>query len=102
MSFFLNLPVSHFNMVQFLKYFFSFCKLQRLFTTATEPYQKMVDQLWHIPLSYAVVDSSGPWTSAPQAWLRTRLTVINVNITATQAFYVNVGAIGEDTKHQEL
>lgn len=68
---------------------------QRLFTTAKDPYQNMVDQLWHIPISYAVLGSPvDEWSTKPKTWLKGRISVINVPMNATQALYVNVEAIG--------
>uniref|UniRef100_A0A2A4JG16 Aminopeptidase n=1 Tax=Heliothis virescens TaxID=7102 RepID=A0A2A4JG16_HELVI len=68
---------------------------QRLFTSATDPYQKMVDQLWQIPISYTVVDSPvDTWTTKPKTWLKGRISTVSVPINDTQALYVNVDAIG--------
>ncbi|KAJ8727749.1 hypothetical protein PYW07_001868 [Mythimna separata] len=68
---------------------------QRLFTSATDPYQKMVDQLWHIPISYSIVDSPvDTWTTAPKSWLKGRSSTVSLPINDTQALYVNVDAIG--------
>ncbi|CAH1647287.1 unnamed protein product [Spodoptera littoralis] len=81
---------------------------QRLFTAATDPYQKMLDQLWHIPISYCIVDSPvDTWTSKPKTWLKGRTTSVNLAINDTQALYVNVDAIGYyrvnyDKKNWEL
>ncbi|XP_075971887.1 aminopeptidase N-like isoform X2 [Anticarsia gemmatalis] len=68
---------------------------QRLFTTAKDPYQKMIDQLWHIPISYTAVDAPvSQWSTKPQSWLKGRFTIVDIPINSTQALYVNVGAIG--------
>ncbi|XP_047022343.1 aminopeptidase N-like isoform X1 [Helicoverpa zea] len=68
---------------------------QRLFTSATDPYQKMIDQLWHIPISYTVVDSPvDSWSTKPKTWLKGRISTVTVPINDTQALYVNVDAIG--------
>ncbi|KAJ8733110.1 hypothetical protein PYW08_001408 [Mythimna loreyi] len=68
---------------------------QRLFTSATDPYQKMLDQLWHIPISYSIVDSPvDSWTTKPKSWLKARTATVSMPINATQALYVNVDAIG--------
>ncbi|PZC72295.1 hypothetical protein B5X24_HaOG211628 [Helicoverpa armigera] len=68
---------------------------QRLFTSATDPYQKMIDQLWHIPISYTVVDSPvDSWSTKPKNWLKGRISTETVPINDTQALYVNVDAIG--------
>ncbi|CAH0605705.1 unnamed protein product [Chrysodeixis includens] len=81
---------------------------QRLFTSAKDPYPKMADQLWHVPISYAVVESPlHTWTTKPKTWLKGRFSVVEEQINATQALYVNVDAIGYyrvnyDQKNWEL
>ncbi|XP_028036117.1 puromycin-sensitive aminopeptidase-like isoform X3 [Bombyx mandarina] len=68
---------------------------QRLFTSAKDPYQSMVDQLWHIPISYVNVDAPlDEWSTKPKTWLKDRISVFNVPYNSTQALYLNVDAIG--------
>ncbi|KAL4713264.1 hypothetical protein ACJJTC_018612 [Scirpophaga incertulas] len=68
---------------------------QRLFTNAKDPYQKMIDQLWHIPLSYATLGrAASDWSTKPKTWLKERFHVINEHINETDALYINVDAIG--------
>lgn len=68
---------------------------QRLFSSTKEPYQKMIDQLWHIPISYTAMDAPlDQWSTAPKTWLKDRIGVFKPNLTKDQALYVNVDAIG--------
>lgn len=56
----------------------------------------MVEQLWHIPISYAVVQSPPhSWSGQPRTWLKSRFSIVDDQINDTQALYVNVDAIGE-------
>ncbi|RVE44190.1 hypothetical protein evm_011145 [Chilo suppressalis] len=68
---------------------------QRLFTSAKEPYSNMLEQIWHIPISYATVDSpTSEWTTKPKLWLKQRTQVVQLPINSSEALYVNVDAIG--------
>ncbi|XP_073943332.1 aminopeptidase N-like isoform X2 [Choristoneura fumiferana] len=81
---------------------------QKLFTSSNEPYQSMVDQIWHVPISYTAMDAPPAlWSAAPSLWLKERSTVAQIPLNATQALYVNVDAIGYyrvnyDEKNWEL
>ncbi|KAG6450131.1 hypothetical protein O3G_MSEX006401 [Manduca sexta] len=68
---------------------------QRLFTTAQDPYQRMVDQLWHIPISYTSVDAPlDTWSTRPKTWLKDRVAVFHAEVNSTEAIYINVDAVG--------
>ncbi|XP_026755315.2 aminopeptidase N-like isoform X1 [Galleria mellonella] len=70
---------------------------QKLFTSTKEPYQSMVDQLWHIPISYATLSEDGrsdDWTAKPKIWLNNRTKTFTLPINQSQALYVNVDAVG--------
>ncbi|CAH0703057.1 unnamed protein product [Spodoptera exigua] len=82
---------------------------QRLFTAATDPYEKMLQQLWHIPVSYCAVGgaASESCSTKPRSWLQARKATVTLPINDTQALYVNVDAIGYyrvnyDKKNWEL
>ncbi|CAG9795016.1 unnamed protein product [Diatraea saccharalis] len=81
---------------------------QRLFSSTKDPYSKMLDQLWYIPISYAVIDSPQvDWTTKPKLWLTNRRKVTQLPINSSEALYVNVDAIGYyrvnyDKKNWEL
>ncbi|XP_028157781.1 leucyl-cystinyl aminopeptidase-like isoform X3 [Ostrinia furnacalis] len=81
---------------------------QKLFTSALDPYQKMLDQLWHIPISYTGMDTpKDQWNTKPRTWLKNRFQVVSVPVNSTEALYVNVDAIGYyrvnyDKKNWEL
>ncbi|XP_063619786.1 aminopeptidase N-like [Cydia splendana] len=84
---------------------------QKLFTSSDDPYQAMIDQLWHIPISYTLPSqgnqSAKPQSAKPELWLKERSVIAHLPVDRTQALYVNVDAIGYyrvnyDTKNWEL
>ncbi|KAM3958518.1 aminopeptidase N [Aphomia sociella] len=83
---------------------------QTLFTSTKEPYQNMVDQIWHIPISYTALNlthGSDDWTAKPKIWLNDRAKTFTLPINDSEALYVNVDAVGYyrvnyDKKNWEL
>ncbi|XP_047984408.1 aminopeptidase N-like isoform X2 [Leguminivora glycinivorella] len=79
---------------------------QKLFTSSDDPYQAMLDQLWHIPISYTT-SAQASQSAKPQLWLKERSVIAHLSVNNTEALYVNVNAIGYyrvnyDTKNWEL
>ncbi|KAI5638660.1 peptidase family m1 domain-containing protein [Phthorimaea operculella] len=66
---------------------------QQLFTSSEHPYKATMNQLWHIPVSFAAVDAQD-WSTQPKLWLTDRETAVNLPVNNTQALYINVGATG--------
>ncbi|XP_059049682.1 aminopeptidase N-like [Achroia grisella] len=82
---------------------------QRLFTSTKEPYQNMVDQLWHIPISYTALTTAArnEWSAQPKLWLSERAKTVILPVNQSQALYINVDAVGYyrvnyDKKNWEL
>ncbi|XP_049870005.1 aminopeptidase N-like isoform X2 [Pectinophora gossypiella] len=68
---------------------------QQLFTSSKEPYEKMLKQLWQIPISYTAVEAPlSEWSTKPKLWLMEKSTSADLPINASQALYVNIGATG--------
>lgn len=80
---------------------------QKLFSSTADAYKKMLNQLWQIPISYAIVEPNSNRSTVPKLWLKSKSTSITVPNIGSNAFYVNVDAIGYyrvnyDTKNWAL
>ncbi|XP_045446837.1 aminopeptidase N-like [Melitaea cinxia] len=67
---------------------------QKLFRSGEDDNGKR-KQLWHIPISYTIMDTTASnWSTAPKLWLKEKTAFAQLPLNATQALYVNVDAIG--------
>ncbi|CAH2105893.1 unnamed protein product [Euphydryas editha] len=67
---------------------------QKLFRSGEDDNVKR-KQLWRIPISYTIMDTPvRNWSTAPKLWLNEKTVTAQLPLNATQALYVNVGAIG--------
>ncbi|XP_041971233.1 aminopeptidase N-like isoform X2 [Aricia agestis] len=67
---------------------------QKLFTSTNDPHKATAKQIWRIPISYVISNTTDTANTKPKVWLNDKQLSTELDIRRDQALYVNVDAVG--------